>query len=95
MMRLRCTRRMLLGAIVASAALSAQAAPPAAGFRFGVIGHSFKNAPDEAVLKRPSPTRRRSIRPSSSPPASSPPASLAATSCTPSAARCWTSRRSR
>jgi hypothetical protein len=52
MMRLRCTRRMLLGAIVASAALFAQAAPPTAGFRFGVIGHSFKNAPDEAVLKR-------------------------------------------
>ncbi|MFS2134706.1 hypothetical protein [Duganella sp. Dugasp56] len=51
-MRLRCTRRMLLGAIVASAALFAQAVPPTAGFRFGVIGHSFKNAPDEAVLKR-------------------------------------------
>jgi hypothetical protein len=52
MMRLRCTRHMLLGAVVASATMFAQAAPPTAGFRFGVIGHSFKNAPDEAVLKR-------------------------------------------
>jgi hypothetical protein len=52
MMRLRCTRRMLFGAIVASVTVFAQAAPPTAGFRFGVIGHLFKNAPDEAVLKR-------------------------------------------
>ena len=55
MMGLGRPRRMLLGAIVASVAsvaACAQAAPPATGFKFGVIGHSFKNGPDEAVLKR-------------------------------------------
>jgi hypothetical protein len=58
MMRQRRTRRMLFGAIVAAATLAHAAptapasAPATAGFKFAVIGHSFKNGPDEAVLKR-------------------------------------------
>lgn len=53
------SRRVMLRAAamaaLASACLIAHAAKPVAaprGFQFGVIGHAFKAAPDEAVLKR-------------------------------------------
>jgi hypothetical protein len=39
-------------AVAAAATSPAHAAPPAHGFQFAVIGHSFKSDADEAVLKR-------------------------------------------